>query len=188
MGSPHENIDGPHPLLARGSRILGLASVAAACGQRPGEGPWYVLSKETTRPAESILKAIASNGDTMVLESAVRAALSPEPATSLPPWTTAVNAPEALLRIAGAIEISTLRKLLPDPQDPHQLGLAALALAFCRSHDHLVSLSQFLNEDDRARFLRLGALAAVTVRPGEPSKMRLQIKQCFVGNQEVKNV
>ena len=171
---------GADQLLARGSKVLGLASVASACGQRAGKGPWYVLSKEITGPAEEVLTALQKKPDPVLLEAAVRAAMSKEPATSPPSWSEPLlSGGDVIDRFGGTIEKKDIEKVAGKARDtgsPRVRGLAALAIAFCRSRDAVEAISRLFEEEEKRAVREMGAFAGAVVDPMEPTSMRERLK------------
>ncbi len=167
-------------LLGRGGRTLGLAAIAHARGQQSGRGPWHVLSADTIAAAEEVLSALEQQPDPVLLEAAVRAAMSPKPATAAPTWAAPLwRDPMMLSRVGASLETSQLSSALglkqTDPSD-REKGLAALAVALSRSLDALRAFADYLPEDDRDCVFRMGCLASVSVEPGEPSGLRARLR------------
>jgi hypothetical protein len=171
-----ENV-GAEKLLARGSRILGIAALAHA----RGDGRWHVLSPETVAAAEEILRYLEQKPDSVVLEAVIGAALAPEPATQPPSWSKPLFHNRSMIERIGALtDASKLRAALgaghASPANRLK-GLAALAIGFCRSLDSLGALAENLSDDDRADLMPMGYLAHTLVEPGEPSTMRSDIRR-----------
>ena len=164
-------------LLARGGRTLGIASVAMARGQRPGDGPWYALAPDLVTAAEEVMAAVDGEGDPAVLAAALEAALGPRPANAAPAWLE--NLDEAALgRIAAALGEVPLPPALHGKRagaaDP---ALWALSLALCRNPDTVAAVAGDLEDAATgARLLRWSRLAQAVARPGEPSRMRRRLK------------
>ncbi len=175
-------------LLGRGGRTLGLAAVAHARGQQPGQGPWHVLSADTIAAAEEVLSALAQQPDPALLEAAVRAAMGPKPATAAPSWAAPLwRDPMMLSRVGALFETSQLSSALgPKQTDPsdREKGLAALAVALSRSLDALRAFAEYLAEDDQDSVFRMGCLASVSVEPGEPSELRTELRRLLKENTE----
>ncbi|MCP4679629.1 MAG: hypothetical protein GY854_29885 [Deltaproteobacteria bacterium] len=176
-----ENQTDARRLLGRGGRILGLAALAHAQGRRPGSEPWHVLSADTVAAAEEVLIALEKEMDPALLEAVVRAAMGEKPATAAPSWAEPFwRDPQALSRIGAAVDSKCLAPAfgprLPEPSD-REKGLAALAVALCRSVDGLRALAEHLSEEERELVLRMTYLAGVTVEPGEPSRMRADMRR-----------
>ncbi len=168
-------------LLGRGGRILGLAALAHAQGRRQGAEPWHVLPADTVAAAEEVLLALEEELDPALLEAVIRAAMSEKPATAAPSWAEPLwRDPGALSRVGAAVDSKRLAPAfgprLPDPSD-REKGLAALAVALCRSVDGLRALAERLPEEDRDLALRMTYLAGVTVEPGDPSRMRAEMRR-----------
>jgi len=178
--SDHDQLQAAR-LLARGARILGLSAVAWSRGQRSSRGPWYVLGPHSVAAAEEILQVFEENIEPNLLEAVVKAAMDHRPATVAPSWCAPLERDPELLDILGR----ELRDPLPSDifgrqnRSPshRERGMAALALALCRSLDGLRSLALKLPDSDADRLLRMGHLAQVTVGPGEPTRIRSLVKQ-----------
>ncbi|MCP4604002.1 MAG: hypothetical protein GY847_26355 [Proteobacteria bacterium] len=168
-------------LLGRGSKILGLAALAHARGQRAGTGPWHTLSKEIVAASEEVLEALEQEPDPTLLEAVIRAAMAPNPATAAPTWAeTLWRDPLALSRVGTAVDSERLAPALGpkcNNSSDRQKGLAALAVALSRSIDGLRALAENLPEEDRDAVVRMASLAAVVVEPGEPTRMRADIRK-----------
>jgi hypothetical protein len=177
MPTKKEHQVGVKKLLARGSRILGIAALAHA----RGNGRWYVLSPETTAAADEILGYLEAQTDSAVLETVIGAALAPEPATRPPSWSELLfNNRPAIEQIGALTKETELRAALgPHCSSPSNRlkGLAALAIGLSRSPDSLGALAENLPSQDRTDLMRMGYLAQTLVEPGEPSKMRLKLRR-----------
>jgi hypothetical protein len=177
MPAKKAEIVGAEKLLARGSRILGIAALAHA----RGDGRWHVLSAETIAATEEILSYLEQKPDSVVLEAVIGAALASEPATQPPSWSKPLFHNQPMIeRIGALIDASRLRAALgarhASPTDRLK-GLAALAIGLCRSLDSLGALAQNLPVEDRAELMPMGYLAHTLVEPGEPSTMRSDIRR-----------
>lgn len=161
-------------LLSRGGRILGLAAAALSAGQGPG-GPWYALSPETLASVEEILHLLCSCRDDAAMEQAISRGLTPLP-TSAPAWTRhwtqSPKALAALSRVAPRESVAAAFRPGQGPRDDIDHGLAALAVALCRSPDALNALAAFFPEEVGTRLERLGRLAHAQAEPGVPSRLR----------------
>jgi hypothetical protein len=170
-------------LLGRGGRMLGLAAVAHARGQRAGAGPWHVLSTETVAVAEQLLLALEESRDSWVVAAAVTAALAAGPVTAVPSWAATVwEQPGELERLGESIEAAELDPAFPSGTsakhaDVRTRGLAALAVALCRGLDGVLALGAKLGESDRATLIAMARLAAVQVDPGAPTRVRGRIRR-----------
>lgn len=169
---------GSERLLARGGRPLGLAAVAFARGQRPGEGPWYALAPELVAPAEEVLSGIGRERDPAVLSAALAAALGPDPATAAPGWLGPLDR-VALERLAEAPGLGAPPPALErECEAPSDRGLWALALAFCRNPDAVAAVAARLEDAPGASLLvRWSRLAQILARPGDPSRARRRIRE-----------
>jgi hypothetical protein len=168
---------GAEKLLARGSRTLGIATLAHA----RGDGRWYVLSPESIAATEEILSYLKQKPESVVLEAVIGAALAPEPATRPPSWSEPLfNKPPMIERIGARTHESQLRAALgarhASPSNRRK-GLAALAIGLCRSLDSLGALAENLPDADGIELTRMGYLAHTLVEPGEPSTMRSDIRR-----------
>ncbi len=168
-------------LLSRGGRILGLAALAHARGQRAGFGPWYALCPETIAATEEVLHALDQRPDPKLLEAVVRAAMAPAPATAAPRWAEPLwRDPRALSRVGAAVDSKYLAPALGIGR--HDLsdrlrGLAALAVALSRSLDGLCALAEHLPQTEKGEIVRMASLAAAVVNPGEPTQMKAKIRR-----------
>jgi len=150
-------------LLSRGGRILGLAAVAYARGQRAGTGPWYALPAETVAAVEEVLLVLENEEDPELLEAVVCAALSPEPSTAAPSWAEPLwRDPAALTEVGRAVDDELTKPVLGSGEanpPPRLKGMAALAMALCRSPDGLAALAARLPGDEGPEVVRLACLA-----------------------------
>ncbi|MCU0664802.1 MAG: hypothetical protein MUC50_21075 [Myxococcota bacterium] len=173
-------------LLGRGGRILGLAAAALSCGQGPG-GPWYALPPETLAAVEEILHLLCSCRDDAAMEQAMTRGLLPFP-TSAPAFArTLVESPQSIAALAHVVHrdlISAAFGQGEGPKDDLDHGLAALAVALCRSPDALSALAAFLPDDVGSRLERLGRLAHVQAEPGQPSRVRHLLRRVVGSGQE----
>jgi hypothetical protein len=161
-------------LLSRGGRILGLAAAALSAGQGPG-GPWHALSPETLAAVEEVLHLLCSCRDDVAMEQAISRGLTPLP-TSAPAWarqwTQSPKALAALSRLVPREAVAAAFGTGEGPRDDIDHGLAALAVALCRSPDALNALAAFLPDKVGTRLERLGRLAHAQAEPGVPSRLR----------------
>jgi hypothetical protein len=170
--------DAANRLLARGGRALGMAAVAHARGQRAGQGPWHVLSRDIAAPTEQILGALEVELAPSALAAAVAAAMAEAPAAAAPAWTAPlVLDPQAFARLgrdAAAAWPAGFR--LAAPADARERGVALVALALCRSADAVRSLGGRLAAQDGRALVRAARLFQAVARPGEPSAVRAAIR------------
>jgi len=170
-------------LLARGGRVLGLAALAHARGQRAGAGPWFVLSPQLVSAAEQILTELESGPDLDALTAAVAAALGPGPATAAPSWIgPALGSPERLATVGRGIDDDDIAAALPVDAAPGDLdartrGLAAIAVALGRSIDAIEAVGRELEPGDGRALTRMARLACVEVSPGQPTRVRRVIRR-----------
>lgn len=167
--------------LRRGGTALALAAVAHAKGRLPRGERWHVLAPELAAAAEEVLAEIAAGARPEVLETAVRAAMDEKPSTAPPAWARAlVGSPAALSRVGRGADPGDLAPALgrrAGTAEDRLKGLAALALALCRSLDALAAAAALLSEEDGRALVRMGHLAAATAEPGAPSRMRAAVKR-----------
>jgi hypothetical protein len=174
-------------LLARGGRVLGLASLAYARGQRSGQGPWYVLPPEMVAATEEIIGALERGAEAGALAAAVGLAMGPEPATAAPAWAGAlVENTDALEALGRGIGRADLDPALPRAEggtrlDDRSAGLAAVAIAFCRSVDVVEDLCRVLGLAEGSSLRRMSRLANAVVVPGQPTRMRRAIRRQLEG-------
>lgn len=167
--------------------MLGLAALAYTRGQRSGQGPWFVLPPEMVSATEEILVALERGPGAEAMAAAVGSAMGPEPATAAPAWAAPlVEDPDALATVGRGVECGDLVPALPAAREAHRLsdrhaGLAAVAIAFCRSVDVVGDLSQRLELEDGASLERMSRLAGTTVEPGQPTRVRRAIKRLLAG-------
>ncbi len=168
-------------LLARGGRILGLAALAAARGQRAGSGDWHVLSADTTAAADQVLSALEELAGSPPASAAVAAAMSEQPATAPPSWSEPLLSGEVRLETAGrAIPSEDVEAALgrdDGGDDPRTRALAALGLALCRSPDAVRAAAARLEGEDPERLNRMSRLAQVRSAPGGPSRVRRELRR-----------
>jgi hypothetical protein len=168
-------------LLSRGGRILAVAALAHIGGQRAGQGPWHTLPPETISAAEEILYLLGRTGNPTVLEAVVRAAMAPEPATAAPKWAKPLwREPSSISRLGSSIDKKRLVPALgPRYGGPsnREKGLAAVAVALCRSSDGLQALAERLPEKDGSELKRMASLAQALVEPKEPTAMRAEVRR-----------
>lgn len=170
-------------LLGRGGRVLGLAALAHARGQRAGAGPWYVLGPETVAAAEQLLSILEEGGDPESLAAAVGAAMGPEPATAAPSWVVRLLARDrALDRVGERIEPLELapaleRGMATDELSARARGLAALAVGLCRSIDRVEAVCRGLELGEGRALRRMSRLAGVQVAPGQPTRVCRAIRR-----------
>lgn len=158
-----------------------LAALAESRGQRAGKGEWRVLCPEMAAAVEEIMLILERTEDQSSIERAVLAAMGPDPATASPSWAEPLwRDPDALERLGAALDASALscavghgRKLASD----RDKGVAAAAIALCRSLDSLKALSLKLPEQDQDKIMRMGHLAQVASKPGEPSRVRAEVRR-----------
>jgi hypothetical protein len=164
-------------LLARGGRTLGIAAVAMARGQRPGEGPWHALAPDLVAAAEEVLAAVGEERDPAVLAAALEAALGPRPANAAPAWLGTLDE-AALGRIAAVLgDLPLPAALRFDRAGAADPALWALSLALCRNPDTVLAVADGLGPGDLgARLLGWSRLAQAVARPGEPSRMRRRLR------------
>lgn len=166
-------------LLGRGGRILGLAAAALASGQGPG-GTWHALPPDTLAATEEILHLLCACPDDDAIEQAMARAFSPFP-TAAPGWARAVcERPESLRALAAKVDISLVGAALPSgtaPLDDLEHGMAALAVALCRSPDALSALSASLPSEVGTCLERMGRLAHAQAEPGVPSRVRSLLRR-----------
>jgi hypothetical protein len=161
--------------------MLGLAAVARAHGQQAGAGPWHVLPPETVAAAEQLLGVLEEPGDSDSVAMAVSAALAPGPATAAPTWAAgAWERPDGLEAIGARARSPDLIPALGDAVDQADMrkrGLAALAVALCRSIDGVEALGAKLGGEDSAALVRMARLAGALVGPGQPTRVRGSIRE-----------
>ncbi len=177
MTAEKEQNVGAEELLARGSRILGIAALAHA----RGNGHWYVLSPEIVAATNDILGYLEAQPDSALLEAVVGAALAPKPATRPPSWSKQLTGnPPAIEQLGAMTDEAQLQAALgsscSSPSN-HLKGLAAVAIGLCRSIDSLEAFAQNLSSQDRTALMRMGYLAQTLVQPGDPSTMRSFIRR-----------
>jgi len=168
--------DATSRLLARGGRALGMAAIAHARGQRARGGPWHVLSRDLAAAADQILGELDAELPPRDLAAALGAAMGEAPATSEPSWTAPLAGdPEAFARVGRA---ATWPAGFPigAPEADRALGIAAVALALCRSVDAARSLAAKLGAEDGRELVRAARLYQILARPGEPSAMRAAVR------------
>jgi hypothetical protein len=168
-------------LLSRGGRILAVAAMAHIDGQRPGQGPWHTLSPENLAAVEEVLYMLSRVRTPSVLEAVIRAAMAPEPATAAPKWAEPLwRNPALISRVGKSFDAKSLAPALgpkcADPSD-REKGIAAIAIAMCRSSDGLQALVEMLPEEDGAQLMRMARLAHVNVEPKEPSTIRAEVRR-----------
>lgn len=169
-------------LLSRGGRPLGLAAVALAKGQRPGEGPWYALAPDLVNATEKALAALERERDPAVLSAALSAALGPEPAGGAPDWIGTIDR-AALGELSGAPALADPPLAVRSECDGTVArGLWSLAMAFCRNPDTVAAVAGRLEPAVMGElFVRWSRLAGVTARPGEPSRLRRRLRALVAG-------
>jgi hypothetical protein len=165
-------------LLARGGRILGLAAVAHARDGAAGTGSWSVLGEETAAAADEILAVLSGPVHPGAMAMAIGAAMSRSPATAPPAWAEPVwRDPSWLARIGGQISLAGGVPSVGSPgATDRSTGIAALAMAVCRSMDGALALARKLPPADGAELARRARLAGCVAEPGEPSRIRVAIK------------
>jgi hypothetical protein len=165
-------------LLARGGRALGIAAIAHARGQRAHGGPWHALSRDLAAAAEQILCELEADAPPDALAAAVGAAMGESPAAAEPAWTAPLaRDPEAFACAGRAAAASWPPGFpIPAPDDDHRRGVAAVALALCRSTDAVRSLAGKLGAEDGRALVRTARLCQALAHPGEPSAMRATIR------------
>lgn len=174
-------------LLARGGRVLGLAMLAHARGQGSGAGPWYVLAPELVAATDQIIGVLEQGPDAASLSFAARAAMGPEPATAAPSWARPLwEHPDELERVGRLIPLVDLGAALPYGASESELGdrcrgLAALAVAACRSVDGTAAIASMLPADEARELVRMSRLAGARVAPGGPSRVRRGIRRLIAG-------
>ncbi len=166
-------------LLGRGGRVLVTAAVAHSRGHRAGASRWNVLSRENIAATDQILRVIEDGVDPRDMAVAIESAMGKEPATAPPSWANRVwDEPGIISEIGAAVGDSILR---PATVGDREKGLAALAIAICRSMDGAEALAARLPAGDGEQFLRMARLAQATVEAGEPSGMRSRIRVFLAG-------
>ena len=119
--------------------------------------------------------------DQSAIEQAVQAAMGPDPATASPSWAEPLwRNSDAFERLGAAFDADRLARASGQGKNlasDREKGMAAVAVALCRSLDSLRALSLKLPEQDQDRIVRAGYLAQVVARPGEPSKVRAEVKR-----------
>lgn len=166
-------------LLGRGGRVLVTAAVAHARGYRAGANRWNVLSLENIAATEQILRVIEDGVEPRDMAVAIESAIDKKPATAPPSWANRVwTEPDIISKIGSAMEDPILPTAAGDDREK---GLAALAIAMCRSMDGVQALAARLREGDGKKLLRMARLAQATVEAGEPSEMRSKIRVFLAG-------
>jgi len=107
--------------------------------------------------------------------------MSKKHSTAPPKWAAPIWQDTLMLsKIGKAVDLGKLTQVLGSGftnTSDHQIGLAALAVALCRSQDGLHALALNLLKEDQSKLLNMAGFAQVVVQPGEPTKMRATIKQ-----------
>ena len=173
------NRDAVSRLLGRGGRVLAIAAVAHARGYRAGANRWNVLSRENIAATEQILRVIEDGVDPRDMAVAIESAMGKEPATAPPSWASRVWAEPDIIPVIGAVVDDPILPLATG--DDREKGLAALAIAMCRSMDGVEALAARLRGGDGEQLLRMARLAQATVEAGEPSEMRSRIRALLAG-------
>jgi hypothetical protein len=108
--------------------------------------------------------------------------MGPKPATAAPPWTAQLLAREgALSRVGNRIDPLELAPALAPGVTAADLsarvrGLAALAVGLCRSSDRIDAVCRELAPDEQRVLRRMSRLAGVRVEPGQPTRVRREIR------------
>ncbi len=161
--------------------MLTLAATARARGRRAARDRWYALCPQMIAAAEQVLLVLEGGVAPELLTVAVQKAMTDEPVTAVPKWALPLTEhPESIALLGKDIDQRLIRAALPSETpslDEHSIGLAALAVAFCRSQDSLRALAGHLPEGDARTVLRRARLAQATVSAGEPSKTRGELKR-----------
>jgi hypothetical protein len=164
-------------LLARGGRSLGLASVALAHGQRPGQGPWHALAPDLIAAAEEVMLAVDEEDDPAILAAALDTALGPDAASATPSWIGELDGAVLERLFAGLPDVEVPPAVRKEARSAADAALWALALAFCRNPDAARAVAEkFADAATGARLQRWSRLAQAVARPGEPSRMRRRLK------------
>ena len=155
------------------------AAVAHARGYRAGANRWNVLSEENIAATDQILRVIEDGVAPRDMAVAIESAIEKKPATAPPSWANRVWAePDVIPEIGAAVDDSILPSAAGDDREK---GLAALAIATCRSLDGAEALAVRLPGEDDEKLLRMARLAQATVEAGEPSEMRSRIRALLAG-------
>ncbi len=179
------NRDAVSRLLGRGGRVLVTAAVSHARGARAGATRWNVLAPENVAATEQILRVIEDGVDPRDMAVAIESAMGEKPATAPPSWANRVWAePDVISKIGAAVDDPILSHRTGRASTPtdREKGLAALAIAMCRSMDGAEALAARLCKGDGEQLLRMARLAQATVEAGEPSGMRSKIRALLTGS------
>ena len=168
-------------LLGRGGSALIIATIARSRGIRMGERQWSVLAPDTIASVEQVLGFLDQETAMDWVEMAVHQALIGDPIASIPSWLRPIgDIPDALSAVGRATELRLVAPALgPNVAHPSDRakGMAAVAVALSRMQDTLDTLSRILPDEDGCQLVRMGRLAAATVRAGEPTRMRAHIRE-----------
>ncbi len=173
-------------LLSRGGAILAAAVAAYSRGITPNTPKqWSVLSPSNRAAIEEILEVLSLGVSHLDLKQALQSSFSKYPNTSLPLWIVPVYQEENILSVIGQNwKTSDLKIALgvsrSNPSD-REKGLAAVAIALCRLHDTLLTLSYRLPSEEGSLLIRMGRLAGVLAEPSFPSNFRNRIKIILKG-------
>jgi hypothetical protein len=172
-------------LLGRGGSALLLAATARSRGIRMGEHRWHVLPPDIVASVEQVLGFLDQETVLEWVEMAIHQALVGEPIASIPLWLKPIGEiPDALSVLGCATDQASLTPAfgprMRHPSDRAK-GIAAVAVALSRMQDTLDTLSRILPEEDGRQLIRMGRLAAATVRSGEPTRMRAHVREVVKG-------
>ena len=171
-------------LLGRGGSSLLVAAVARARGIRVGQRRWHVLAPDIVASVEQVLTFLEREQVSEAwLELAVHQALKGDAIASVPGWLRPVADREDALSLLGdRIATEELRSALGYRMchpSQRQKGVAAVAIALSRMQDTLDTLCRMLSSTDGALLARMGRLAAARVEGGEPTRMRMRVREAL---------
>lgn len=162
--------------LSKGGVILGIAAYSHArhldCGK--------FLGPALFEPATRLLEASTVPGDVFNLADAVRVATSQAVPVALTSFVQRCATDTALRAYVG----DNISLQWPPGSDAPadgapagaEGGLIALAISVCRNSDLIHTVAALVEKEARSRFLDAAKVAAVLVAPGEPSRVRSQLK------------